>query len=248
MAVEREAIMGIRYQVDAYDEEHLFNNKASHNPDTGTPTTCSHVQLGSLKKVIHLGSYAKMLGEAINLQALLIPFLRLSHVIGVGVHTASGFKVWTSHTLIIHMLMFVKVVPCHALQVTYTCQETAVKKTDLLRVTASWRGSGPRHDYAILQGSGPSGLVFCQVCAIFMILIGCEWYRLAVVRIYKQKRRNKRTGHIELIVPKDGSFDLCFVDSIIRIAHILQPNPQATHSIVQDLYDGDMYLRLHHIQ
>ena len=146
-----------------------------------------------------------------------------------------------------HVLMFVQVVPCHALQVTYICQETATKKTDLLHVTTSWRGSGPRCDYAILQGSGPSGLVFCQVCAVFMILIGGEWYCLAVVRIYKQRRWNKLTGHIELIAPKDGSFDLCFVESIIRIAHILQPNPHAANSIIQDLYDGDMYLRLLHI-
>ena len=134
------------------------------------------------------------------------------------------------------------------LQVTYDCQETAAKKTDLLHVTTSWRGSGPRYDCAILQGSGPSGLVFCRVYAIFMTLIGYEWYRLAVVRVYKQRQRNKLTGHIELGAPKDGCFDFCFVESIIRIAHILPPNLHAMHSTVQDLYDGDMYLRLHHIQ
>lgn len=139
-------------------------------------------------------------------------------------------------------------VPCHALQVTYDCQETAVSKTGLLHVMTSWRGSGERFDSAILRGSGPSGLVFCQVFALFMISVSCEWYRLAVVRIYEQKQRNKTTGHIELVAPKDASFDLCFVESIVRIAHILLPTGHITHSIVQDLYDGDMYLRLHHIK
>lgn len=120
-----------------------------------------------------------------------------------------------------------------------------MRKTDLLHVTTSWRGSGERYDCAILQGSGRSGLVFCQVCAIFMISIAHVWHRLALVRTYEQKRRNKVTGYIELIAPKDGNFDLCFIDSIVRIAHILPPTRHTACSVVQDLYDGDMYLRLY---
>jgi len=81
-----------------------------------------------------------------------------------------------------------------------------------------------------------------------MISVAHEWYRLAVVRIYERKQRNKTTGHIELVAPKDGSFDLCFVESFVRIAHILPLTGRTTRSIVQDLYDGDMYLRLHHIR
>jgi hypothetical protein len=140
------------------------------------------------------------------------------------------------------------VVPCHALQVTFDCQETAVKKRDLLHVTTSWCGSGARYDCIILRASGSSGLIFCQVCAIFMISVACEWYRLALMIIYKQKRRNKVTGHIELVALKAGCFDLCFVDSIVRVAHILPPTSHTLRSFVQDLYDGDMYLRLHSIQ
>ena len=146
------------------------------------------------------------------------------------------------------MLTYLQVVPCHALRVTYDCQETAVKKVDLLHITASWRGSGARYDHAILQGFGPLDLIFAQACAIFMIFVAREWRRLAVVRIYERKRRNRTTGHIELVAPKDGRFDLCFVDSFIRIAHILQPTPHNPCLVVQDLYDGDMYLRLHNIK
>ena len=123
-----------------------------------------------------------------------------------------------------------------------------MKKTDLLHITTSWRGSGERYDCAILQGAGSSALVFCQICALFMISVAHDWHRLAVVRIYEQKRRNKVTGHIELVAPKDRVFDLCFVESLVRIAHILPPTDDTARSIVQDLYDGDMYLRLHRIQ
>ena len=214
-------------------------------------TTCSHVRLGSLDKIIRLGSYAKKLGVDIHLQDLqnlLTKFLRLNRMPATEDTDVSGFEVCSIYEPINRVLTLVQVVPCHVLQVTYDCQETATKKTDILHVTSSWRGSGARYDYAILQGSGPSGLLFCQVCAIFLILVGDEWYRLAVVRIYEQKRRNKITGHIELIPPKAGHFDLCFVDSVIRVAHILPPNSHTSRSVVQDLYDGDMYLRLHSIQ
>ena len=249
MTFEREVVMSIRYRVDAYDEQCLFDDTDS-SLSADVTITRSHIRLGSLDKIIHLSSYAKKLSTDIhlqNLQALLTAFFRLNHVIDTEESAISSFEVRTTYTHIGKVFTLVQVVPCHALQVMYDCRETAIKKTDLLHITTSWRGSGARYDCAILRGSGPSGLVFCQVCAIFMISIENEWYRLAVVRIYEQKRRNKITGHIELVAPKDGCFDLCFVDSIIRIAHILPPTRHVTRSIVQDLYDGDMYLRLHHI-
>jgi len=55
------------------------------------------------------------------------------------------------------------------------------------------------------------------------------------------------TGHIELVHPKAGYFDLCFVDSIICVAHILPPTSHTPHSVIQELYDGDMYLWLHDV-
>lgn len=245
--------MNIRHRVDAYDEQCLFGNESS-GPSTDAPVSRSHVRLGSLDNIIHLSSYAKKLSKDIHLedlQSLLTTFFRLNRVFCADLEggTISGLKVGIilctspggGFTL-------VQVVPCHALQVTYDCQETAMKKTDLLRVTPSWRGSGERYDCAILQGAGSSGLVFCQVCALFMVSVARDWHRLAVVRIYEQRRRNKVTGHIELVAPKDGYFDLCFVESVVRVAHLLPPTEDTTRSTVQDLYDGDMYLRLHHIQ
>ena len=84
--------MNIRYQVDAYDEKCLFNDKASSDADSGGPIARSHVCLGSLENIIHLGSYTKKLGKVINLQTL-TTFLRLNRVISVGEHTISSFKV-----------------------------------------------------------------------------------------------------------------------------------------------------------
>ncbi|KAF9789540.1 hypothetical protein BJ322DRAFT_1177836 [Thelephora terrestris] len=198
MAFEREVIMNIRYRVNAFDEQCLFNGNLDE--DTDAIAHRSHVQLGSLDSVIHLSSYAKKLGKDICLQdfqKILTTFLYLNRILNDKASEISGSRV----------------VPCHVLRVTYDCQETATKKTDLLHVATSWRGSGARYDHAILQGSGRSGLNFCQVCAVFMILVEREWYRLAVVRIYKRNRRNKVTEHIELTAPKDGCFDPIFSSS-----------------------------------
>ena len=242
--------MNIRYRVDAYDDECSFDD-VGPGPNTDASVTRSNVRLGSLDKIIHLSSYAKKLSIDIHLQdlqSLLATFLRLNRVPEAEGSAISSFEVRISYAFIGRSPTAVQVVPCHTLLVTYDCQETATKKTDILHVTTSWRNSGARYDCAILRGSGRSGLNFCQVCAIFMISIEHEWYRLAVVRIYKRKRRNKITGHIELVAPKDGCFELCFVESVIRVAHILPPTDHTAHSVVQDLYDGDMYLRLYCIQ
>jgi len=183
--------MSIRYCLDAYDEYSMFGDIPNFDPHTDESLAHPHVRLGSLDKTIHFSSYAKKLSKDIglhDLQEVLTTFLRLNRIINATNDTISNFEVWMAQPWDLSCAFAeytMQVVPCHALQVTYDCQETAVKKTDLLHVTTSWRGSGERYDSAILQGSGPLELVFCQICAIFMISIAQEWHRLAVVRTYE---------------------------------------------------------------
>ena len=87
--------MKIRYQVDAHDEQHLFKNES---PDLNADLSVihSHVRLGSLDKIMHLGSYAKKLGKDIHLQdlqELLAAFLRLNRVLDAKHDQISRFKV-----------------------------------------------------------------------------------------------------------------------------------------------------------
>lgn len=93
MAFEREVIMNIRYRVNAYDEQSLFNENPG--PDTNTVAHCSHVRLGSLNKIIHLSSFAKKLSKDIELQdlrTLLAKFLRLNHILSVDNNEISGLQ------------------------------------------------------------------------------------------------------------------------------------------------------------
>ena len=70
---------------------------------------------------------------------------------------------------------------------------------------------------------------------------------MAIVKPFAQKPRNKITGYIELEA-KDGYFKFCFIESIIRTVHILPPTPHNYRFVVQDLTDGDIYLRLLHFK
>lgn len=79
---------------------------------------------------------------------------------------------------------------------------------------------------------------------MFTISLAEQMFRIIVARTYKKRGRNGITGYIELEGPPDGSFDFYFLDSVIRSVHILPPTNNNTRYVVQDLYDGDMYLRL----
>lgn len=86
--------MNIRYRVNAYDEQRLFNGNL--DLDTDTVAHGSHVRLGSLDNIIHLSSYAIKLRKDIHLQDLqnlLTKFLRLNRVLGVGDSGVSGLRV-----------------------------------------------------------------------------------------------------------------------------------------------------------
>jgi len=79
---------------------------------------------------------------------------------------------------------------------------------------------------------------------MFSIRIAERTFRLAIAQTYKKRGRNKITGYIELDGPSEGRFDFYFLESIIRSTHILPPTSTNSRYVVQDLYDGDMYLRL----
>ena len=79
---------------------------------------------------------------------------------------------------------------------------------------------------------------------MFSVCLGEQTFRILVARTYRRKGRNSTTKYIELVGPPNGCFDFYFLDSVICSVHILPPADGKGRYIVQDLYDGDMYLRL----
>ena len=133
--------------------------------------------------------------------------------------------------------------PFSSCRVTYDCQETGSKCTDLFRVTNSWQHEGPRYDCVLIQGWTKSSVFFARVLGLFSVPLQGQTYGLAILRPFIRKHRNKVTGYIELEEVSGGEYEFCFVESIIRAVHILPPTPKNSRFVVQDLVDGDAYLR-----
>ena len=99
MAFEREVIMDIRSRVDAYDEQRVFEDKKPGH-GANAPVSRSHVRLGLLDNIVHLGSYAKKLGKDIHLQdlqKLLTAFLRLNRVFKAKDNATSELEVGVTY-------------------------------------------------------------------------------------------------------------------------------------------------------
>lgn len=79
---------------------------------------------------------------------------------------------------------------------------------------------------------------------MFSICLAEQCFRILVARTYRKKGRHKITGYIELDGPRDEHFEFYFLESVIRSVHVLPPTSSSSRYVVQDLCDGDMYLRL----
>lgn len=79
---------------------------------------------------------------------------------------------------------------------------------------------------------------------MFSIHLSGQAFRIIIGRTYKKRGQNKVTGYIELDGAPEGCFDFYFLESIIRTVHILPPMNGGCRYTVQDLCDGDLFLRL----
>lgn len=132
-------------------------------------------------------------------------------------------------------------------RVSYLSQETGDLQREIIHATSTWQNSSPRYDSVIIQGQQRSSFFFAKVCGFFSVCIDSTTFQVAIVKPFTRKPRNKITGYIELEA-KDGYFEFCFIESIIRTVHILPPTPHNHQFIVQDHTDGDIYLRLLHFK
>lgn len=142
-----------------------------------------------------------------------------------------------------HMLIS-QVTPFSSCRVTYDCQETGSKCTDIFWVTDSWQHEGPRYDCVLIQGWPKSSVFFAWVLGLFSLSLCGQTHDLAILQPFIQRHRNKVTGYIELEESSGEKYEFCFVESIIHAVHIIPPTLTNSWFVVQDLVDGDTYLCL----
>lgn len=111
-----------------------------------------------------------------------------------------------------------------------------------MHIAPNWRNNGPRYDRAMLQGASVNKPMFAETAAVFSINIAGSNCELGIVQFFQQFSRHKLSQYIEL--EKLDTYEFVFIDSFLRAAHIVSPTLYYPRYVVQDLLNGDMYLRL----
>ena len=132
--------------------------------------------------------------------------------------------------------------PCKLGRIHYVSLEDHTDKTDIIRVTADWRGDGYRYDFVLINLDHHT-LSCAQVHLLLYIETPAGTLQLALLRILKSLSRNASTRFIHASESTDYRFvtTQCFVRS--AFVHLPAP-PSYTRYIVNDLIDPDVYLRL----
>ncbi|KAJ3530334.1 hypothetical protein NM688_g7726 [Phlebia brevispora] len=235
MARERDIIMQVQARIDAAQERAMFKSaEEAQAPGKQSAKAIGpvapHLLLGAPQRSIRVNAYAKQLkDDGINISQFhdhLMQFLWR--------HLAQSSMP--------DNVLLCRVVPHRALRVSYICQVSAEHKTDIIHVAPNWRNTGSRYDHAMIQGARPSKPMFAELSAMFTLDVLSTVYKIGIVKFYGHLGRHLLSDYIQL--ERLASYDFVFLGTIIRAAHILPPTAFYARSVVQDLVDGDMYLRL----
>ena len=212
--------------------------------DTPSRTVPRIILCSEVRRSLTVSAYGSILSEDLGIKDFVTPLLNLLQGRIGSNPKFNKVGCCTSY----HPILLTRQVKMYSsCRVSHLCQETGGLQREIFHVTPTWQNSGPRYDSVIIQGQQRSSLFFAEVRGLFSVCVNSTTFGVAVVKPFIRKPRNKITGYIELEV-KEGEFEFCSVESIIRTVHILPPTPHNQRFVVQDLTDGDMYLRLVHFK
>ena len=241
MVYERETMWQIRSEVDKYDKYHqLGGDSVVGLSDTAGPrvSLCSEVS-----QSLTISAYGSILFEDFGIEDFVTPLCDLlqGRINPNSTFNKVGYQFHFPPTILIQ-----QVITYSSCRVSYLCQETGGQQKEILHVALMWQNKGPRYDSVIIQGHLGSSFFFAEVHGLFSVCVDGTTFGVAIVKPFARRPRNKTTGYIELDEGQNPEF--CFVESIIRTVHIIPPTPHNHRFVVQDLTDGDIYLRLFHLK
>lgn len=108
----------------------------------------------------------------------------------------------------------------------------------------------PQHDCVLLNTN--NGPIFAQLVLIFIIKLDEKNYPIALVQAYEKpwsvpttlRKKDKDLGFLRLQQRKETQMEFVWVQSIIWGAVIVPAYDDRNHSIVFDILDADMVLRV----
>ena len=131
----------------------------------------------------------------------------------------------------------------------YESKVTWKTDTDFLRCSPKYYNH-PRHDCVLLNTN--DGPIFAQLVFIFVIKLDGKNYPIALIQAYEKPRsvpatlrkKDKDLGFLRLQQCKENHMEFFWVQSIIRGVVVVPAYDDRNHSIVFDILDADMVLRV----
>ena len=135
------------------------------------------------------------------------------------------------------------------IKVQYESKVTWKTDTDYIRCSPKYYNH-PRYDCVLLNTN--NGPVFAQLVLVFVITVDGKDYSVALVQAFEQPqsvseslcKKDQDLGFLRLQKRKEHQMEFVWTQSIIRGAVILPAYDNRNHSIVFDVLDADMTLRV----
>ena len=158
------------------------------------------------------------------------------------------FNIYFGSTMISDIL-FKKIMEFRFIKAQYESKVTWKTNTDYIRCSPKYHNH-PRYDCVLLNTH--DGPVFAQLVLVFVITVDGKDYPIALVQVYEQpqsvsaslRRKDKDLGFLRLQQRKEHQMEFVWAQSIIRGALIVPAYDDRNHSIVFDILDADMTLRV----
>jgi hypothetical protein len=137
----------------------------------------------------------------------------------------------------------------HFIKAQYESKVTWKTDTDYIRCSPKYHNY-PRYDCVLLNTS--NGPVFAQLVLVFVVVVDGKDYSIALVRAYEQlrlvsarlRKKDEDLGFLRLQQLKEHRMEFVWAQSIVRGAVIVPAYDDKNHSIVFDILDADMTLRV----
>lgn len=147
-----------------------------------------------------------------------------------------------------------KITEFRFIKAQYESKVTWKVVTDYLRCSPKFYNR-PRYDFVIINTA--DGYIFAQLALVFTIKINDKDYPIALVRAFERpisssvprqiRKKDKDLHFLRLQQLKESQMEFVWAQSIVRGAVMVPANDLENHSIVFDVLDADMYLRVRDI-
>jgi len=240
--------------------EELEAESDTINPSTGSsnrqePKVFGHIYLGAPQKLSEIEVVQKSIPQ-FKLKKLLaffraeLPLLDVQVPQNLNEQITAQTKVCLNcFNFLISDILSTKLMEFRFIKAQYESKVTWKTDTDYLRCSPKYYNN-PRYDCVLLNTN--NGPIFSRLVFVFTITLDGKNYPIALIQAYERPhsisatlhKKDKDLGFLRLQQRKENQVEFVWAQSIIRGAVVVPAYDDKNHSIVFDILDADMALRV----